>query len=1185
MNFKLFILMFISIILISSVPAMEWDNIKEFKDNGEYGTIEVYNSFIIPGIFKGDKLVEYTLTEHSSSIFTGYSRIEAELFEDGILLEKMKAYDKDNKDLFKDMKKFDIVVKKQTFVNYDIDDYELQCEDVFNVINQTTDSICENIIIGNHIEIKEEWIDVDYRLGKEEISGNYTIELFGEREDMNSGSVDWVFEALGIESTEWATWWDSDWLKKKRIDINETTNTNFSNYSVFLSISFESSMQTDFDDLRFLDEAQTTEIPYWIESKTDGVSANVWVKTPLNASLNTTIYMYYGNDGVSTTGNANDTFIWYDNMSTDRTGEYSITEISTSGGSPSDNFAFSTNKYTVSGWNTNREWIIFPTSMAQNPNVEVFGSLAYTGGTDVHVGVATRAATGQGYLTYKKRDDGVMTWKKYAGGSVIGSDVDGTDNDAARINITMSVFKTNLTRTFNGTDSFTENIINALVNDGVAAMHFGGSTNGNLEYYLFRVREYSNPEPIVTIGSEIENTGISTIQSSPVDNFNTISQTIDLLCNFTSSGITNISNVTVLVYDSSNNLDYEDTDTTPGDLVNSYNKTWTTSILTDDIYNWSCSGRGDDNTFGGTTNRTFTIDSTFPVINIISPTGVIPSIVLGDNLSLNWTVSDSNLDTCLFEYNNINTTVICGDNNYSFITVSGQQSIIFYANDTFGNLGSNSTSWTYTFVENSQTFNNNTIEGSLETFLANITLGSGLSVSSTLFIYDDSSNIAESFISGTNNILRMSNFVIPNVAGQQTFNFTFQVTLSDSSVINLSTQAQTVSNISIDDCTDNSFELYNFTLIDEEDQDTLSINTTIEVAVNVLSIDREITVTSLSNNFNNTNPVLICLNNLTGDSSYVVDATVRYEAQDHVIEYYNIRNSTITNETTISNIFLFDLLTDDSTDFQLTFKGSDFVAVEGALVSIQRQYISENVFKTVELPITDANGQTIVHLVRNDVVYNIIVSKDNSVLGTFNNIIAFCEDFTIGNCQINLNAFSSTEEVFNYNDALGISFTTIIYNETTRIASINFLTSDGTTKTVNFTMSKDDIFGNNSVCSSQVVSSGGTLTCTVPTFIDTSPLTAQVFVDGEQSIIDSIYLTTRNIGTFGYFIMFLMILSITMMLLSSKTMTLIGLFVGVGSSMVLTLVEGKVIGAGSSLIWLAVVIIAMIWKLNKGKVE
>ena len=62
---KLFALLFISILLIGAVSAIDWDNIKEFKDSGDYGTIEVYNSFIIPGIIKGDKLAEYTLVDNT----------------------------------------------------------------------------------------------------------------------------------------------------------------------------------------------------------------------------------------------------------------------------------------------------------------------------------------------------------------------------------------------------------------------------------------------------------------------------------------------------------------------------------------------------------------------------------------------------------------------------------------------------------------------------------------------------------------------------------------------------------------------------------------------------------------------------------------------------------------------------------------------------------------------------------------------------------------------------------------------------------------------------------------------------------------------------------------------------------------------------------------------------------------
>jgi uncharacterized delta-60 repeat protein len=70
------------------------------------------------------------------------------------------------------------------------------------------------------------------------------------------------------------------------------TITNFqADFQAKVSVSYDADMQTDFDDIRFYDAASFTELPHWIESKTDGVSATVWVKT----GSNNTIFIYYGN--------------------------------------------------------------------------------------------------------------------------------------------------------------------------------------------------------------------------------------------------------------------------------------------------------------------------------------------------------------------------------------------------------------------------------------------------------------------------------------------------------------------------------------------------------------------------------------------------------------------------------------------------------------------------------------------------------------------------------------------------------------------------------------------------------------------------------------------------------------------------------------------------------------------------
>lgn len=82
------------------------------------------------------------------------------------------------------------------------------------------------------------------------------------------------------------------------------------NYQVKLTIAYDSDMQADFDDIRFYDETSHTELPYWIESKTDGSTASVWVKT----GSNNNIYLYYGNASAASASAGANVFELFDNF-------------------------------------------------------------------------------------------------------------------------------------------------------------------------------------------------------------------------------------------------------------------------------------------------------------------------------------------------------------------------------------------------------------------------------------------------------------------------------------------------------------------------------------------------------------------------------------------------------------------------------------------------------------------------------------------------------------------------------------------------------------------------------------------------------------------------------------------------------------------------------------------------------
>jgi len=93
--------------------------------------------------------------------------------------------------------------------------------------------------------------------------------------------------------------------------------------------------------------------------------------------------------------------------------------------------------------------------------------------------------------------------------------------------------------------------------------------------------------------------------SSPPDLSYTIDITPDFSCNFTGTEGYNITDVSLLVYDSANNLDY--TNTESGLQTPSYNKTWADVALPLDTYNWSCLGEGTLNSSVITFNRTLIV--------------------------------------------------------------------------------------------------------------------------------------------------------------------------------------------------------------------------------------------------------------------------------------------------------------------------------------------------------------------------------------------------------------------------------------------------------------------------------------------------------------------------------------------------------------------------------------------------
>ena len=119
-----------------------------------------------------------------------------------------------------------------------------------------------------------------------------------------TGYVEWPVSS----GTCIALAWLDPWTYRIPITINGSS-FDLIDYQVYVIVDTSSliaagKMKSDCSDLRFTDADGATEIPFWFnESECDSANTQIWVKTPLVTTTETTIYMYYGNNSATNTSN------------------------------------------------------------------------------------------------------------------------------------------------------------------------------------------------------------------------------------------------------------------------------------------------------------------------------------------------------------------------------------------------------------------------------------------------------------------------------------------------------------------------------------------------------------------------------------------------------------------------------------------------------------------------------------------------------------------------------------------------------------------------------------------------------------------------------------------------------------------------------------------------------------------
>lgn len=516
--------------------------------------------------------------------------------------------------------------------------------------------------------------------------------------------------------------------------------------------------------------------------------------------------------------------------------------------------------------------------------------------------------------------------------------------------------------------------------------------------------------------------------------------------------------------------------------------------------------------------------------------------------------------------------------NYSWNVLACSTNYCKYAenNFTFGR---------ESLIENSQTYNATTSSGNSETFLINLTYDSSTWSSITSVLYYNNTAYTGTKTGTGDNIL-FSRLIDPfaTVLTNHTFYWTVSLINSTATLyLNSTSYNQTVSSLLIDDCASYTTLLLNYTVKDELTQNYInsSVNeTNIELNIGIYSSTRGL-ILNLSELYNNTNNAKVCINSSVLNSTYLLYSEAKYSANGYVIRYNYIQNFSLMNSTIPQHITLFDLPTSEATKFLMTYKGVTFLAVPNALISINRRYVSENSYKTVEVGKTDNYGQT-TGWFDLDAKYQIIVTKEGQILSTFSNVAVFCENELTGDCKISLDASSALADVIDFYTLHNFAYSQD-FNETTRTHTLIFSTLDGSVSTISTNLTRLDMYFNTTVCSNQISTSSGTLTCAVPASYGNLTFVAVIYKDG-RAISYTPYVIRGVSGaiTFaGNLVIFVVgiILSIAVMFIPSAIGVIIGTLIGTIIATYFFLINNPILGGAFA--FLVVVGVVLIWKMRQ----
>lgn len=482
------------------------------------------------------------------------------------------------------------------------------------------------------------------------------------------------------------------------------------------------------------------------------------------------------------------------------------------------------------------------------------------------------------------------------------------------------------------------------------------------------------------------------------------------------------------------------------------------------------------NLLSPTNNQIFSVRNVTFIANLTPPTNTIPT----SNLTNATLYVYNSSGAVINQTRNLLTGNVMNSTNWSLVNFE----LGHYKYNVFGcatngtvncNFASENISFTIGATISSESHTGTVFETSKQQFNISILLTSGSTLTLAQLVYNGTNYTVSDIVRGGNNYNMSRTIDIPknpNAWANTTRNFfwRFQFSNAQSASQETTVRQQNVSFINLQICnTTYPTSGINYTTRDENT--TAIINSIYETTVNYwLGSGTE--QKNYSTNFSTSvqSAYNFCIFPI--NQTFKVDQDASFTAPNYVDRTHYLRNASIRNDSKVVDLFL--LQSAFATKFFITAQ-EGVSALANAIITIDKYYVGEGIFKTIGIRKSDSAGKFIEYLeIDND--YRLTITKDGVNYGiTEKN--AHCPEAP---CNFIIFANPSASNIFStYYDEFATSINSnISFNATSGIVSYNFIDLTGLANYFQLIVKKVQSNQSNLVVCDQTLNSvSGTITC------------------------------------------------------------------------------------------------------------